>query len=340
MINRFSFSVIIAGFLLLGCSTSRPTVHTQQPETDALLQAISIVDRETVWLSGHQATFVRTLDGGSSWQIFQHPNIDTLQFRDIYAFDASRIMLMSSGEGPASRIYEVKNGKIWRERFVMDHAEGFLDCMDFWDDKNGIAYGDAIDEYPYILLTDDGGTTWRRAPTADMPKAGEGEGGFAASGTCVSTAVGGVAWIATGAGGNARILKTEDYGKTWQAFETPIIKGDFAGLTSVSQVDDQNLFITGGDLTRQEAYTDNCAFSEDGGKTWTLTRKPKTPGAFYGSARVAGFTFACGPKGLDYTTNSGKKWQQLDTANYWVVELHSSGIGWASGKDGVKKIRF
>jgi len=340
MINRFLLLVVTGVYLLTGCSTSRPTIHTQKTGTDALLQAISIVDEQTVWLSGHQATFVRSLDGGNSWQVFQHPNIDTLQFRDIHAFDSSKVILLSSGEGPASRIYEVKDGKIWRERFVMDHDEGFLDCMDFWDDQHGIAYGDAIDQYPYILLTDDGGATWRRAPTADMPKAGKGEGGFAASGTCVQTAAGGIAWIATGAGGNARILKTEDYGKTWRAFETPVIKGDFAGLTSISYVSEEDLFITGGDLAKQDAYTDNCAFTEDGGKSWTLTRKPKTPGAFYGSARAGVFTFACGPKGLDYTTNRGKKWERLDTANYWVVDVHPAGVGWASGKDGVKKIGF
>ncbi len=71
-------------------------------------------------------------------------------------------------------------------------------------------------------------------------------GGFAASGTCVTTGENGLAWIATGAGGNARILKTMDYGKSWTTHQTPIVKGDAAGMTSVDFIDDQTGFVTGG----------------------------------------------------------------------------------------------
>ena len=36
--------------------------------------------------------------------------------------------------------------------------------------------------------------------------------------------------------------------------------------------------ITGGDLAITDEYTDNLAFSEDGGQTWTLTDHPVTKG--------------------------------------------------------------
>ncbi len=70
---------------------------------------------------------------------------------------------MSAGPGSLSRIFEVRDGREWREHFVIPDSLGFLDCLDFWDDQRGIAFGDAIDSYPYILLTSDGGRNWARA---------------------------------------------------------------------------------------------------------------------------------------------------------------------------------
>ena len=64
--------------LLAGCAPqSRPqnayrpvvvgTITEQQSHTTALLQAVSAVDDSVVWVSGHQATWVRTVDGGRTW---------------------------------------------------------------------------------------------------------------------------------------------------------------------------------------------------------------------------------------------------------------------------------
>jgi photosystem II stability/assembly factor-like uncharacterized protein len=327
--------------MLVGCSTPNiPSIEEQQVGTEALLQAISIVDQHTVWMSGHNATFVRTTNGGISWDVFTHPTGDSLQFRDVHAFDAETIILMSAGSGPLSRIFKVKNGTEWQETFVMTDSLGFLDCIAFWDDRRGVAYGDAIDKFPYILLTDDGGTTWKRAGTADMPRAGKGEGGFAASGSCVTTGENGTAWIATGAGGTARILRTEDYGRTWRTFYSPMIKGAAAGHTAVAFYDNNNGFATGGDLAISNAYTENCITTNDGGKTWKLTAQPKTKGAFYGGAIHRDILLACGPNGMDYSMDKGLSWSQLDSANYWAVAMDRSGTGWASGKGGrVVKIK-
>ena len=319
----------------------QPSLTDQYIQTDALLQAISIVDETTVWVSGHQASFAKTTDGGQSWMLFQKGDEDSLQFRDVHAFDSSRILLMSAGPGSLSRIYEVRNGVVWRERFTMTDSLGFLDCLDFWDDQRGIAYGDAIDAYPYILLTENGGKTWFRADSTNMPKAGSGEGGFASSGTCVTTGEGGKAWIATAVGGNSRIIMTDDYGMSWSVVESPIIAGEHAGNTSVDFVDEQRGFVTGGDLVIQDEYTDNCAFTNDGGQTWELTNKPVTLGAFYGSSTVQlgdqNFTFVCGPNGLDFTSNEGQSWAQLDSANLWAVDVHTSGVGWVVGAGGAIK---
>ncbi|WP_436514731.1 WD40/YVTN/BNR-like repeat-containing protein [Ekhidna sp. To15] len=330
--------LIGASLIIFGCAKKEvvPQIERLKTPTESLLQAISIVDENTVWVSGHDGSFVRSLDQGKTWQLFKHPTGDSLQFRDIHAFDENSVILMSAGPGPLSRIFSFQAPDQWQENFVMEDSLGFLDCIDFWDDQRGIAYGDAIDNYPYILLTSDGGKTWVRADSTDMPKAGKGEGGFAASGTCVTTADNGKAWIATGASGNCRFLITEDYGQSWSTVSSPLVTGEAAGNTSVSFLGEIGV-VTGGDLLKPLEYTDNTAFSTDGGATWILGQQPQTVGAFYGSAITKvddqALAFACGPKGLDYTKDLGKSWTTLDTLNYWAVGIKHN-IGYASGTEG------
>ena len=139
-------------------------------------------------------------------------------------------------------------------------------------------------------------------------------------------------------GFHARILKTEDYGKTWKSYSSPIVQAEHGGHTSVDFINQKVGFVTGGDLTKADEYTDNLAFINDGGMTWKLGSEPVTTGAFYGGSILKKedeiFTFVCGPNGMDYSPNEGSRWTKLDSANLWAVKMHPTGVGWASGKDG------
>jgi photosystem II stability/assembly factor-like uncharacterized protein len=134
-------------------------------------------------------------------------------------------------------------------------------------------------------------------------------------------------------------LPLEYYGQTWKAVVSPLISGESAGITSIDFIDEGLGFITGGNLSLMEEYTDNCAVSNDAGLTWELTSSPVTKGAMYGSTIVklddqTGL-FIGGPNGLDYSFDLGKTWQNIDTANYWVVHVDSDrSMGWAAGKNG------
>ncbi len=334
-------TIIISLFIIVTsstCNESRVTPKYQiiDSPTNSLLQSISIIDNNTAWISGHNGEFIRTLSGGDSWELFSHPTGDTLQFRDVHGVDSNTAVLMSAGPGPLSRIFTFTYPNQWEENFVMQDSTGFLDCIDFWNDQKGIAYGDAIDNYPYILLTSNGGKSWERADTTDMPLAGSEEGGFAASGTCVTTAKNGKAWIATGASGNCRFLITEDYGTTWKSVDSPLVTGEAAGNTSIS-FEGKIGVVTGGDLLKPSEYTNNCAFTKDSGDSWKLTTQPNTPGAFYGSAISAVnetvYAWVCGPNGIDYTKDMGQTWETLDTLNYWAISVKGN-VGYASGTDG------
>ncbi len=310
----------------------------QQSGTDALFIAMSVLDEETVWMSGTKSTFLRTKDGGDAWELFSHPEIDTFQYRDIHAFNDESVVLLSIGEGANSQIHLFSETKGWEVAFVMDHPKGFLNSIDFWDDQNGLAYGDSYDGKPYLLKTEDGGRSWNRINPEVLPDAGEGEGGFASSGSCISIQKGGLAWIGTGAGGSARVLKTIDYGESWTSYDTPIVKGDAAGITSIHFRNENHGLIAGGDLAITDDYTNNLAFSIDGGESWVLTGRPTTKGAFYGSDLISikGKTVvvACGPNGADITFDAGQTWNTISAENLWVADLDEDGFGWLAGRDG------
>src|SRR5262245_7518982 len=81
-------------YLLQAQTNPAPVLIEQTSGTSALLQAISPVTDKVVWVSGHQATFARTTDGGATWLAGKVPGDSTLQFRDVYGIDANNAYLM------------------------------------------------------------------------------------------------------------------------------------------------------------------------------------------------------------------------------------------------------
>ncbi len=94
--------------------------------------------------------------------------------------------MLSIGQGGQLCIYQTDNGGVSRVlRFRNQDARVFLDALSFWDKDHGIALGDPVDGRFTVLATDDGGMNWKPTTAARMPQAKEGEGAFAASGTCL-----------------------------------------------------------------------------------------------------------------------------------------------------------
>jgi len=311
----------------------------QDSHTQSRLQAVSAADDQIVWASGLDGTVIRTEDGGVSWQPLRVPEAEELQFRDVHAFDSQLAYLLSAGDGELSRIYATRDGgTTWDLQFQNREPDGFLDCFDFWDAKRGIAYGDSIGGEFFVLATSDGGGSWARVPPATLPTAAEGEGGFAASGTCVRTGPGGVAWIGTGAGGSARVLRTSDWGQSWRVAKTPIVKGAAAGVMSVLLLDEEQGAALGGNLDDKSNRTTNVALSSDGGATWRSGGLLRFAGPAFGGA-VGGsesrpLLVAAGPGGMDISRDRGETWHRLSDSDYWAVDFGGASRFWAVGPQG------
>lgn len=333
----------VAIILLAACAAPQqpfplPVLARQSSGTTVLLQAVSAPSAEVAWVSGHRGTYVRTRDGGATWERGTVPGADTLQFRDVHAASYDEAWLLSTGGGTLSRIYYTADGgSHWTEQFVNADSAAFYDCLDFWDGRRGVAFSDGVDGRAMIRVTDDGGANWRLVPEGGAPGALPGEGAFAASGTCVVTSTGGRGWIGTGNGPTARVYRTTDFGRTWAVSESPIPSGEAAGIAAVAFRDASTGVVLGGPLGQFDAVTDNVAITRDGGVTWVLAGRPTFTGAVFGAAFAPGpnpTLVAVSPKGASASADLGMTWMPVDSAAYWGIGFSPEGPGYLVGPGG------
>lgn len=323
-----------------------PVLETQDSGTEALLQAVSPVNDTVVWVSGHRGTYSRTTDGGATWHTAVVPGAGSLGFRDVHAESASEAWLLSAGPGELSNVFYTSDaGATWTLQWTNPEPEGFYDCLDFWDAKRGALYGDEVEGGLRIMRTENGGRTWARVRDRDLPKAAEGEGGFAASGTCLVVGEAGRGWISTGAADPARVLITDDYGKTWRAVVSPIRGAGAGGLFSIS-FRNRNIGVAfGGDLSADAEPSPRVTITSDGGETWTIAGEPELTGAIFGGAWVPG-TFPptmviVAPTGAEYSADGARTWLPLDSEAYWGIGFASADAGWIVGPGGrITKVSF
>lgn len=276
----------LLGFLLTAATAiAQSGPRVQISHTTESLRGVSAVSRVVAWASGTHGTYLRTTDSGRTWTPAQVPDAGALDFRGVVAFSADEAFLMSAGPGEQSRIYHTSDaGQHWQLQFTNTNPRGFFDSMAFWDSKHGVVLGDPIPDESgklkfELLLTADG-QNWRPIPALQLPAAMEGEGAFAASNTCIAVLPSGSdIWFATG-GTTARVFHSPDRGQAWEVVDTPIVHGpDSAGIFSVAFRDAMNGAIAGGDYKRPNQDGPNLAFTEDGGKTWSLS--PLHPVAYF-----------------------------------------------------------
>jgi len=339
--NRIARPCLLAALLAAAAAPAVaqvPVLADQSlPGSRVLFIGVAPVSGQVAWLAGTRGTWARTTDGGTSWVTGTVPGADSLQFRDVHAADALTAWLLSIGNGEDSRIYHTTDGgRTWEEQYRNTDPRAFYDCVAFWDSRRGVVISDAIGDSIVMRRTDDGGRSW--APVPGLPKAVEGEGHFAASGTCLVTMGSNHAWFGSGAGRVARVGRTADGGRTWQVAGTPIIQDTpTAGITTLAFFDEQNGLALGGDLGRPGDSTDNVAVTADGGATWRLAGRPSFPGPVYGSAVVPGqarTVVAVGPRGASLSRDAGQTWQPLDDRNFWSVGFAPDGTGWLVGTGG------
>lgn len=324
-------ATILTMILLVTCFACAQ--KAQNSKTNVPLRGISAVSSKVAWASGAKGTVLRTIDGGETWETLAIVGADSLDFRDIQAFDQNTAFVLSIGPGDQSRIYKTSDGgKIWQRQFTNSDPKAFYDCFAFWDSTHGIAVSDSVDgKFPLIATSD--GMTWNPVEAKNMPAALPSEGAFAASGTCIATFGKNDVWFGTG-GPAARVFHSSDRGKTWTVAETPIIHGAASqGVFSLAFWTVKDGVAVGGDYKEPKKGESVAALTHDGGKTWTLATKPPQG---YRSAVAVGTSHALvavGTSGADVSHDSGNTWTPMFTEDLNALALIGSS-GWAVGPGG------
>jgi photosystem II stability/assembly factor-like uncharacterized protein len=299
------------------------------------LRGLSVVSSHVVWASGTHGTYLRTLDGGGTWSHAQVPGAEQLDFRDVEASTADVAFLLSAGPGEQSRIYETNDGgKSWTLQFTNHDPGGFFDCMAFWDRKRGVVVGDPVKGRFVVLRTGDNGKHWRQVSNDSMPAALNGEGAFAASGSCVSVYGKKNVWFATG-GKVARVFRSTDAGKSWSVTDTPVVQGqDSTGIFSIVFKDSLHGVIAGGDYKNPERGDANLAVTSDGGKSWKLAAI--SPQSYFSSiASNQQCLIAVGSKALALARDwTAAKWIGYSAGDFNTVSFLSPEQAVAVGAKG------
>lgn len=282
------------------------------------LRGCSAVSDVVAWVTGSHGTVLRTEDGGASWIDISPNGHGNLEFRDVHAVNEHYAVILSIGFGEASRILRTKDGGAnWDTLFINQEERAFYNFLDFYDDqKHGIAFSDTIDGCFRIITTNDGGESWHVVPQTSLPRALEHEGAFAASGKNMALRAGGLAWIGMGASaGQARVLRSVDYGCSWQVSTTPIGSGPSAGIFSLAFQDSKHGVAVGGDYQLEDETVDNVAVTADGGVSWQLASATDGFRSVVTYINVAARTLllALGPSGGEVSEDNGGSWNSLQT---------------------------
>lgn len=334
----------------LTVAASEPALVEQSSGVRERLQAISAASELVVWASGLGSRWLRTEDGGATWTAGTIAAETELELRDVVALSAETAWILAAGPGERSRIYRTDDGgTTWDEQFRNLDPAAFYDCLAFWDEKSGLAFSDSVDGRFGLQLTNDGGSSWTASDA--LPDASGREGGLAASGTCVLTlggkgAAGSLAWIATAAGEQPRVLRTADRGLTWTSSTVPVLGGTpTSGLATLAFWNAREGIAAGGDIALPDERADVVARTTDGGRSWTKAARPPFPGPVYGSAVVPSpgerQVVIVGPRGVALSTDSAASFTLLTSTEHWAVAFASARAGWMVGPEGrITALRF
>jgi photosystem II stability/assembly factor-like uncharacterized protein len=276
--------------------------------TTANFRAVSAASKKVIWVGGSSGTFLRSTNGGNTWQIGTVAGAETCDFRDVQAIDTQTAVLMSAGpaEQGQARIYRTTNGgKSWLLTYQTQQAGVFFDGLSFWNARQGIAFSDPVAGHYFLLRTNDGGQTWQPIPASQSPRIHSGEAAFAASGSSIVTQDQQNVWIGSGGVGGGRVFRSTDGGQSWAVSETGLPADSSSGVFGLHFVNTKEGIAVGGNHKNSTKPGPNAAFTHDGGRTWSLTKS--TPGLKEATWRLPnGQWLLVGPSGTGLITSDNK----------------------------------
>jgi len=244
-------------------------------------------------------------------------------FRDVHFQNSGSCIFMNSGK--KGTIYMVARNGFLGE--VYDTVGVFLDGMAFWEDGQGIVYGDPVNGDFFLANSTDNGVSWQTNSAINLPDALEGEAGFAASGTGIQTIGDSTVYFVTGSGKVSRLFCSYDRGLNWVAKNTPMKSGGSYGIYSTYFMNENEGFIIGGSYQDTTYNKGICQYTTDGGDTWI----DRSKGLLGYCSCIQGtqngeLLVATGRMGTFYTMDKGKKWELLTIESFYTCNVTNDRV--------------
>lgn len=288
------------------------------------LRSIKAVDSNVVWACGDSGIVFRTINGGVNWELTNAPD-NSLNCNSIEAVNADTAWVVSTNElGGNTILYKTTDGGIsWRPMQSSNLPSSFYDAVKFYDNDNGLFYGDPENGYFAIYTTENGGETWTRTDSSKIPQP-DGTNEFGITNNLAIS--GNNAWFGTlnSNGENARIFYSKDRGKTWSAIS-------IQGATSINAIAFSN------ELNGIIVFnSDKIGYSRDGGLNWVFPSTITLWGEGLCSATSSSFIIVGGSSYV--STDGGVTWSERGTnitTSLIAVSFANSSDGWAVSTLGV-----
>ncbi|NBW28013.1 MAG: oxidoreductase [Flavobacteriaceae bacterium] len=306
------------------------------------IRAIEI-DKNKVWYAADKNRF-GYIDLVTNNRIERKISLDSLklEFRSI-AQNKNSIFILSVGN-PAL-LYKIdKHDLTYKLVYRENHKKVFYDAIHFIDNKKAIAIGDPTEDTFSIITTLDGGTTWNKLSNSRLPKLAVGEAAFAASNTNICIKRNRI-FIVSG-GIKSRLFVSDNFCKTWQVYETPIIQGQtMTGIFSADFLNEKIGIIVGGNYENQLDNKANKAITFDGGQTWKLIGINQG----FGYASCVQFVpdsngnsiMSVGTTGIYSSNNQGENWKKLsEDKDIYTFRFQNSKIAYLAGKNKLVRMIF
>ncbi len=293
--------------------------------TTSSFRSVSVVNDKVVWLSGTNGTVCRSVDGGLHFDCLSVMGFETADFRSLYAFDDSNAVIANTGS-PAQILRTANGGISWEVVYEKFNPDAFFDGIDFWNEQDGIIYGDPIDGQMLILVTTDGGRNWNQVANATPAYLASGEASFAASGTNIRCFNNGKVIVASG-GMVSRLFVSNDKGQSWEIFPTPILQGTPSrGIFSFDFINEKEGVIVGGDYTNDSLSENNVFYSLNDAHKWEAP-KIGTRGYRECVIYLSNSTLLCvGPSGIDVSYNGALDWKPFSNEKgFHVIRKSRNG---------------
>lgn len=312
--------------------------------TDSLsIHALSPMDENRVWFAANKGK-MGLIDGDIPKLAMIKYEDKLLHFRSLAVTDEAVFVLSIASPAVLYKIgFDGSEATNIENVYTETGERVFYNSMKFWNNQDGIAMGDPIDNCMTIIITRDGGNSWHKIACDNLPAAERGEVAFAASNSNIAI-MGNNVWIATG-GSKDRVLHSPDKGSTWEIYDTPIASGEvMTGIHSIAFWDEKNGIVAGGSSKNREQKDANFAITNDGGKTWELVAAGTGPEYCSSIKYVPNGNgeklVAMGPTGISYTSDRGKNWKKISDEGFFVLEFANDTVAFASGKNRIARLIF